>query len=72
MLMEIYVAEQLDKLDHQIKKISTSNKVMKGLHDEIQQIKDRAQEKFLEVERYYNTASLEIFKDESKTKLFTV
>lgn len=72
MLMEIYVAKELDKLDDQIDKILVGNKAMEGLHDEIQWIKDRAQEHFLEAKRYYNTTSLDIFEDESKTKLFAM
>lgn len=42
---------------------------MEGLHIEIQRIKDQTQEKFLEVERYYNIAFLEIFEDEAKKKI---
>lgn len=45
---------------------------MEGLHEKIQYLKDKAQEQFLEVERYYNAACLEIFEDESKTKIFAV
>ena len=41
MLVEVYVAEQLDKLDGQIKKILAGNKIMEGLHAKIQRIKDQ-------------------------------
>lgn len=70
MLMDVYTIEELDKLEDWIGKISVRNKVMEGLHKEIQQIKDKTQEQFLEVEKNYNTACLVIFEDESKTKIF--
>ena len=72
MLMEVYTIEELDKLSDWIEKILIGNKVMEGLHEEIQWIKDKTQEQFLEMERYYNATCLEIFEDESKTKIFAM
>lgn len=40
-----------------------------GLHEGIQQIKNKDQEQFLEAKRYYISTSLDIFEDESKTKV---
>ena len=61
MLMEVYTTYDLDNLDDWIENILIGNKVMEGFHEEIQQIKDKSQEKFCEVEKYYNTVCLEIF-----------
>lgn len=69
MIIEVYVMDELDKLDDWIQKILTGNKVMEGLHKEIYWIKDKAQEQLLEVEKYYNSVCLHIFKDESKNNL---
>lgn len=68
-LMDVYTAEELDKLDDWIEKISPGNKVMEGLHEDIQRLRDQTQEQILEAERYYNATCLEIFEDELKTKL---
>ena len=42
MLMEVYVGEKFDKLDDWIENISARNKIIEGLHEEIQWIKDKA------------------------------
>lgn len=60
--MEVYVVEDLDNLTDKIEKILTHNKLMEGLHEKILWIKDKAQEKFLEEKRYYNAASLAIWR----------
>lgn len=70
--MEVYAIEELYKLNDWIKKISASNKIMADLHEEIQRVKDKSQEQFLEAKRYYNATSLEIFEDESKTNIFAM
>ena len=62
--MEVYTTEDLEKLDDWIENISTDNKVMEGLHTDIQKIRDQTQEKILKVERYYNATFHEIFEDE--------
>lgn len=67
--MEIYLVEELDKLDDWTKMISLGIKVMEGLHDDFQQIKNKAKEKFLEADKYYNVSILKIFEDKSKTNL---
>ena len=72
MLMDVYIVEDLENLDEWIKKISIGNKLMEGLHENIQRIRDQTQEQILEVERYYNVACLDIIEDESKTKLIVV
>lgn len=61
MLMEIYTVEEFDKIHDWIEKVSTSNKVMEGLYEHIQEIKNKARGQFLEANKYYNAASLEIF-----------
>lgn len=43
MLMEVYTAEELDKLDDWIENISANNKFMEGLHVNIQKIRDQNQ-----------------------------
>ena len=68
-LMEVYIAKELDKLNDWIEKISADNKVIQGLHEDIQRLRDQTQEEILEAEKYCNTAYLDIFEDESKTKL---
>ena len=70
--MEVYTVEELDKLKDWIEKIVFNNKVMEGLHEDIQKLKDQTQEHILEVDKYYDVAALEIFKDESKIKLKSV
>ena len=42
---------------------------MEGLHEDIWKIRDQTQEKILEAKRYYNATCLEIFEDDSKTKI---
>lgn len=54
MIPKVYSLTELDKLNYWIEKRVAGNKVMEGLHKEIHQIKDKAQEQFLEVEKYYN------------------
>jgi len=41
MLMEVYIAEELDKIDDWIEKIADGNKVMETLHVEIHKLKDQ-------------------------------
>lgn len=62
MLMEIYLVKELDKLDDWIEKIASGNKVMEGLHEGIQQIKDSAQEKILEVKNTIMKLALRFLK----------
>lgn len=45
---------------------------MEGLYKDIQKIKNKAQRQFLEVDKYYNTASLEIFQDKSRNQISSV
>ena len=40
MLMDVYMGDELDKIDYWIGKISTSNKVMEILHVDIHKLKD--------------------------------
>ena len=68
-LMEVYTIEELDKIQDWIEKITAGNKVMEGLHEYIQKLKDQTQENILEVVKCYDVAALEIFEDESKIKL---
>ena len=42
MLMEVYMMEELDKIDDWIEKLSGGNKVMGGLYEDIQEIKNKA------------------------------
>lgn len=72
MLMEVYAVEELDMLNDMIEKILAGNKVMEGMHEEIQRINDKDQDQFLEAKRYQNTTCLEIFEDDSKTNIFGV
>ncbi len=67
--MEVYIAEDLDKLKDLIERIDVGNKVMEGLHEDIQKLKDQTQEKVLEAKKYCDVVVLEIFEDESKIKL---
>ena len=41
--MEVYIVEELDKLDDWIEKISAKNKVMEGLHMDIQKLRDQTE-----------------------------
>lgn len=41
MLMEVYIAEELDKIDDWIEKIVDGNKVMETLHTKILKLKDQ-------------------------------
>ena len=72
MLMEVYIAEELDKIDDWIEKIEDGNKLMETLHMKILKLKDQTQEKILEVERHYSDTCLDIFEDDSKEKLIPV
>ncbi len=45
---------------------------METLHEGIQKLNDKTQEKILEDEKYYSDAFLDIFEDESKAKLTSV
>ncbi len=45
---------------------------METLHEGIYKMRDQTEEKILKAEKYYNNACLEIFEDESKTKLILV
>ena len=65
MLMDVYTAKELDKIDDWIEKISYSNKVMESLHMEIHQLKDQAWEKILEAEKHYSDACLDILEDDA-------
>lgn len=42
MLMEVYTAEELDKLDDWIEKLLAGNKFMEGLYEDIQKIRNKA------------------------------
>ena len=42
MFIEVYIVEELDKLNDWIKKILAHNKVMEGLHKDIQRIKKKS------------------------------
>ena len=59
-------------IDDWIEKITDSNKVMETLHEEIHQLKDQAQEKFLEVEKHYSDVCLDIFEHDEWEKLLPV
>lgn len=72
MLMEVYTADELDKIDDWIEKILDGNKVMEKLHVEIHKLKDQAQEQILEAEKHYSDACLDIFEDDAREKLITV
>ena len=43
--------KELDNLDGWIEKISFGNKVLEGLHEDIQKINNKIREKFLEVDK---------------------
>ena len=45
---------------------------MVGLYEDDQKIKNKAQRQFLEVDKYSNTSILEIFGDESRTKIYSM
>ena len=72
MLMDVYIGDELDKIDDFIEKIAVSNKVMETLHVDIHWLKDQAQEKILEAKRHYSDACLEIFEDEEWEKLLPI
>ena len=72
MLMDVYIAKELDKIDDWFEKIADSNKVMETLHVEILKLKDQTQAKILEVERHYSDVCLDIFEDYSREKLILV
>ena len=61
-MIDVYMGEELYMIDEGIEKIVDNNKVMEILHEEIHWLKDKAQEKILEVERHYSDAWLEIVK----------
>ena len=44
MPMDVYMVEELKKIDDQIEKIANSNKVMETLHAQIIKLKDQTQE----------------------------
>ena len=68
-LTDVYTVEELDKLEDWIAKIDVGNKVMEGLHEDIQKLKDQTQETILEADRYYDAIALESFEDELKINL---
>lgn len=72
MLMDVYTANELDKIDDQIEKILDGNKVMETLHTDIHKLKDQTQEHILEAEIHYNDACLDIFEDDSRDRLMTI
>lgn len=45
---------------------------MERLQEEIQRIKDKTQEHFWEIKRYYNATCLDIFEDDYKSNIFVV
>ena len=57
--MEVYIDEELDKINDWIKKIADDNKVMEKLHAEIHRL--QGQEKILEAKKHYSDACLDIF-----------
>ena len=70
MLMDVYMGDELDKMDDWIKKIANGNKVMETLHAYIHKLNNQTQEQILEAEKYYSDACLDIFEDESKPNSF--
>ena len=72
MLMDVYIVEELDKIDDWIEKIVDDNKVMGTLHTQIHRLKDQAQEQILEAEKLYSDVCLDIFEDEERVKLFPI
>lgn len=48
--MEIYTIKELDKIDDWIEKVSAANKFFEWLYEDIQEIKNKARGKFLEVD----------------------
>jgi vacuolar-type H+-ATPase subunit I/STV1 len=56
MLVEVYIAKELDKIDNWIENIADGNKVTETLHVEIHRLKDQIQEQTLEVEKHYSDA----------------
>ena len=42
MLMDVYIGDELDKIDDFIEKIAVSNKVMETLHVDIHKFKDQS------------------------------
>ena len=61
MLMDVYIVEELDKIDYWIEKITNGNKVMETLYAKIHRLKDQSQEQILEAEKHYSNACLDIF-----------
>ena len=70
--MEVYIVEELDKIDNWIEKIAYGNKVMEKLRVKIHKLKDQTQEKNLEVEKHYSDVCLDIFEDDARDKLINV
>ena len=69
MLMDVYIIEELDKIDYWIEKVSSKNKFMIGLYEDIQDMKNEAQKQFLEENKCDSASSLEIFGDKSRTQI---
>ena len=67
--MEVYIVQDLDKIDDYIEKIIDGNKVIQILHTYILKLKDQTQQKILELERHYSDVCLDIFDDDSREKL---
>ena len=72
MLMDVYMGDELDKIDNWIENIIPGNEVMEKFHVDIHKVKDKTQEQILEAKKYYNDACLNIFEDESRDKLLSV
>ena len=71
MLMDVYMGDELDKIDDWIEKIVDGNKVIETFHAYIHKLKAQAQEKILKARRHYNDACFDIF-EVSRDRLMTV
>ena len=65
----MYSRDELDTMEGWIENIEEGNKVMLSLYGKIQQTQDRAKAQFLEANKYYSVASIEIYSDDSKDEL---
>ena len=72
MLMDLYIAKELDNIDDWIENIMNINKVMESLHTEIHKLKDQAHELILDAEKHYSDACLDIYEDNTWEKLILV
>ena len=70
--MDVYMEEELDLIEYWIENILDNNKVMELLHAKIRRLKDQAWEQFLEAEKHYSDAYLDIFEDYAPEKLILV